>query len=410
MELLVPGLVVFAVAFAVAYAMVPVSKVIAEHIGALDYPGERRVNVTIVPRAGGIALYAGFLAGALTVAIGVNLLGWRADDLAAVRDIDFVLLVCGLSIVFVVGLIDDVSPMSPRSKLAGQVLGAAVICMSGVTIGAVRWVFTGEIVVLGWLDWPLTIAYFVIFMNIINLIDGLDGLAAGITAIVGLGLLYLVTMRGSFVLAMFCLALVASCLAFLRFNFHPASVFMGDSGALFLGALLSVISVSGVVRMQGLAMMLIPLVIAGVPLLDAVSATIRRWRVGRSIGKADMGHIHHRLVGAGLGQRRSVLLLYAFSAAMTFAGCTMTLVHGVTRLWLLAGLAAVVAVVVWKLHLFDPVLRHYYRRRLKSEKRRHITVFPAKGEMADAEEPFAARTADDAEAGASGHDGEGSQT
>ena len=242
--------------------------------------------------------------------------------------------------------------------------------MSGVTVGAVRWLTGGDVVALGWIDWPVTIVYLLVFMNIINLIDGLDGLAAGITAIVSLGLLYLVTMRGSFILAMFCVALAASCIAFLRYNFHPASVFMGDSGSLFLGALLAVISISGVVRMQGMAMMLIPLIIAGVPLLDTVSAIVRRWRVGRRIGQADMGHLHHRLVRAGLSQKRSVATLYACSLVMTLAGCFMSGMSGVARWVALVVLGVAVGAAVWKLHLFDPVLQHYYRRRSKSEPRR----------------------------------------
>ncbi len=370
MVMFAQGLLVFAVSFATAYAMVPVSKSIAGAIGAIDFPGVRRVNDRAVPRAGGIALYAGFLAGCLVIAVGTNVFGWSTSDLIVVRDIDYVLLIAGLSIVFVVGLIDDVSPLSPRSKLAGQILGATVICMSGVTVGAVRWLTGGDVVALGWIDWPVTIVYLLVFMNIINLIDGLDGLAAGITAIVSLGLLYLVTMRGSFILAMFCVALAASCIAFLRYNFHPASVFMGDSGSLFLGALLAVISISGVVRMQGMAMMLIPLIIAGVPLLDTVSAIVRRWRVGRRIGQADMGHLHHRLVRAGLSQKRSVATLYACSLVMTLAGCFMSGMSGVARWVALVVLGVAVGAAVWKLHLFDPVLQHYYRRRSKSEPRR----------------------------------------
>ena len=385
--------IVFAIAFGVAYACVPLAKRLANSLGAIDYPSDRRINTTPIPRTGGIAIYAGFCAGCLVVAVGTTFFGWGPVDLVAVRNIDYVLLFCGLSIVFLVGLIDDVTPLSPRSKLAGQILGALVICMSGVTIGAVRWLFTGNFVDLQWLDWPLTIVYLLVFMNITNLIDGLDGLAAGIVAITSVGYLVLVLGRGSFILAMMCVAVLAVCLAFLRFNFNPASIFMGDSGALFLGAILAVVSTAGVVRTQGIAMLLVPVVIAGVPAMDTLSAIVRRTREGKRIDEADMGHLHHRLVAAGFGQRRSVLVLYAVSAAMMLVGLFLTTVSGPVRWLVFAVLAVVIGVVVWRLHLFDPVLQHYYRRRSKTEPRRADNL---PGEDADACEADAAGAAGEA--------------
>lgn len=370
MSLAMQGLVIFTVAFIVTYAMVPVAMRLSHIMGAIDYPGTRRVHDHAVPRAGGIAIYAGFLAGVAMLLVGQRVFGWQTQDLYIVRDIDYVLLLTGVSIVFVVGLIDDVSPLSPRSKFAGQILAAVVICMSGVTIGAVRWIFTGEYVQLDWLDWPITIVFIVGFMNIINLIDGLDGLAAGITAITTCGLLYLVLNRGSFTLTMFCLAIIASCMAFLRFNFYPAKVFMGDSGALLLGALLAVVSISGVVRTQSLAVFIVPLVIAGVPLIDTLSAIIRRLRAGEHIDEADMEHVHHRLVRAGFSQRRSVITLYIISALLALAGCTLGVFSGPVRWAVLLVLFVIVSIVVYRTHLFGPVLQHYYRRRAEAEPRR----------------------------------------
>lgn len=366
------SIVVFAVAFMVTYAMVPVSKRIAEKIGAIDFPGERRVNEDIIPRAGGIALYTGFMAGCLTLLVCTQLFDWPFEDAYSVRGIDYVLLYLGVTIVFVVGLIDDISPLSPRSKLTGQILSAIVICLSGVTIGSVRWVFTGEYITFGWMDYPITIIYFLVFMNAINLIDGLDGLAAGIVVIVACGLMYLVFSRGSITLVMFCLIIVAVCLAFLRYNFHPASIFMGDSGSLFLGTLLAVLSVNGIARSQGIAVFIVPLVIAGVPVLDTATAIVRRIREGKRIDEADMEHVHHRMLASGMSHTRTVLIIYAFSAALAFAGCFMGSVTGIRRWVVIAILAALVFIIIWRMRLFQPVLQHHYRRRDRSEPRRNL--------------------------------------
>ncbi len=367
---ILPGLIVFATAFAVTYAMVPVSKYLAEQLGAIDFPGERRVNEQAIPRAGGIALYAGFLAGCAALYILMNAFPWPYEDLYSVRGVDYVLLFLGLSIVFIVGLIDDVSPLSPRSKLAGQIVAAVIICLSGITIGSFRFPITGDYITLGWLDLPVSIVYFLVFMNAINLIDGLDGLAAGITAIVSTGLLYLVGIRGSITLAMCCLMVIAICLAFLRFNFNPASIFMGDSGSLLLGTLLAIISVSGVARTQGLAVFIVPLVIAGVPVLDTGTAIIRRIREGKRIDEADMEHVHHRMMAYGMSHRRTVLILYGFSAVLAIIGCVMGRFSGPTRWTIVIVLGAVVFYIIARMHLLDPVLHHYYRRRKKAEPRR----------------------------------------
>lgn len=364
------ALVVFAVSYTVTYAMVPVSKRIAYAMGAIDYPGERRVNEQEVARAGGIALYTGFMAGCVALYICIHFFNWPFEDLYSVRGVDYVLLFLGVTIVFIVGLIDDVSPLSPRSKLAGQIVAATVICLSGVTIGSLRWVFTGDYIALDWLDYPVTVVYFLIFMNAINLIDGLDGLAAGIVAIVAAGLLYLIYVRGNITLVMFCIMIIAICLAFLRYNFHPASIFMGDSGSLFLGTLIAILSVSGVARSQGIAVFIIPLVIAGVPIIDTGTSIIRRMREGKRIDEADMEHVHHRMLASGMSHTRTVLILYAFSAVLAFAGCYMGSFNGPRRWSAIAILAIVAFIVIWRMRLFEPVLQHHYRRRDKSEPRR----------------------------------------
>ncbi|WP_255467203.1 glycosyltransferase family 4 protein [Raoultibacter phocaeensis] len=354
------ALTVFFVAFIVTYLMVPVSKKIAVAIGAIDYPSNRRLNTDPVPRCGGIALYVGLVAGCLTVIIAERFFGWELVDLYVLQDINFILLFIGITLMFAVGLVDDIIQMSALPKLIGQIVAATVVALAGITIGTVRSMVDGDYVDLAWIDFPLTVLYLVVFVNITNLIDGLDGLATGIITIVAISLLYLVLKRGSATLALACIALIAVCLAFLRFNFFPASVFMGDSGSLLLGLMVGIISITGVVRTQSFVVMLVPLVIAGIPLLDTVSAIIRRSRGHKPVGQADMGHIHHRLLRAGLGQRRAVAVLWICSAALALVGCMLGSFSGPVRWAIFFGLAVVIFFIIWKFGLFKPVLRHYY--------------------------------------------------
>ena len=204
-----------------------------------------------------------------------------------------------------------------------------------------------------------------VFVNVINLIDGLDGLAAGIVAIAGIGLFVLTAFRGSTFLALGCLSLVAACVAFLRFNFHPATIFMGDSGALLLGLILGVISVTGVVRTQSFVVMLVPFVIAGVPVLDTLSAIVRRKHERHSIGEADLGHIHHRMVRFGMSQRTAVVVLYTLTAALVGIACFLIGAPVRVQALVFAILFVVGLIAVWSLGLAHPVLRHHYEGRGK---------------------------------------------
>ena len=161
-------------------------------------------------------------------------------------------------------------------------------------------------------------------------------------------------------LAFTCVAMIAVCLAFLRYNFFPASIFMGDSGALLLGLMLGIVSVEGVVRTQSFIVMLVPLAIAGVPVIDTLSAIVRRMRGHESIGHADLDHVHHRLLKAGLSQKSSVAVLWLCTAVLAVAGCAISGLSGYVRWGVFIVLAVVVLFVIWKFGLFKPVLKHHY--------------------------------------------------
>jgi UDP-GlcNAc:undecaprenyl-phosphate GlcNAc-1-phosphate transferase len=366
----IEGAIVFAVAFLVTVVMVPASHKIAVLIGAIDYPSNRRINTKPIPRCGGIAMYAGFMVASVVVYVGVRYFSWQIVDYYVVENMNYAVMLIGLTVMFLTGLIDDIIQLTPKVKFAGQVLAALLVALSGVSIDMVRSPIDNSYLSLGFLDIPITVLYLVAFANIINLIDGLDGLAAGIVGISAFSMLLLVAMRGSFSLALMCLMLVAVCVAFLFYNFYPASIFMGDSGALFLGLVLGLVSISGVVRTQSLIIMVVPLVMAGVPVLDTFSAIVRRHREHKHFDEADMGHIHHRLVDAGYSQRKAVLILYACTAALAAVGLAVMGQSGIARWITLGVLLVVVAFIIWRCGLFRPVLQHYYVGRGKTGTRK----------------------------------------
>ena len=352
--------IVFAVAFLVTYATVPLAKRIASLVGAIDYPGNRRVNTKPIPRCGGIALYLGLVAASFAAFLGVKFFGWEIKSLYALNDLNYVLIFVGITLMFLVGLIDDITQLSPLVKFGGQIVAAVIVVYSGISIGTVRMVITGDFIDFGAFDMPVSVLYLLVFVNIINLIDGLDGLASGIVAIMAAALCYIVMMRGNILFAFTCIALIGVCLAFLRYNFFPASVFMGDSGSMLLGLVLGIVSIIGVTRTQGLTIMVVPLAIAGVPVLDTISAIIRRLRGHQSIGQADMNHIHHRLMRSGLSQKRSVAVLWSCSAVLAIAGCVLSSYSGPIRWTVFIVLFIIVFVIIWRFGLFKPVLKHHY--------------------------------------------------
>ena len=350
----------FAVAFLVTFATVPLAKRIAVLVGAIDYPSNRRINTKPVPRCGGIALYLGLTAAALTVFVGVRFFGWKLEQLYALTDVNYVLLYIGITMMFLIGLIDDITQLSPLVKFGGQIAAALIVVIAGISVGTVRIPITGEYVDFGLLDTPISILYLVVFVNIINLIDGLDGLASGVVAIVAAALLYIVLSRGNMIFSFACIAIIGVCLAFLRYNFFPASIFMGDSGSMLLGLLVGIVSIIGVARTQSFVIMAVPLAIAGVPVLDTLSAIVRRLRGHQSIGQADMNHIHHRLMRSGLSQKRSVAVLWTCTALLAIAGCIISSFSGPIRWVVFCILFTVVFIVIWHFGLFKPVLKHYY--------------------------------------------------
>ena len=352
----------FLVALLATLLATPLAKCIAQHLGAIDKPDERRINKVPIPRMGGIGIALGLVAAVAVQVAGTKLLGWPTVFVPhmQLQGVDYKLLTVAVVIVFLTGAIDDVRNLKPRQKLLGQILAACVAAASGLVIGNVANPFTAELIPIGWLAYPITVVYLVAFTNVINLIDGLDGLAAGITAISCAAMFYLSYEAHQIDAAVLACILAGCCLGFLRYNFNPASIFMGDCGSNMLGFLLGVIALLGVNRVAAATTLIVPLVIAGVPIIDTFAAIVRRRRGHTAISQADTGHIQHRLIKQGFDQKQAALMIYGWSILLAAGAIIMTKVALPLRFIVFILLIGVSAVFIKKLHLFKPVLLHRY--------------------------------------------------
>ena len=352
----------FLVALLATLLATPLAKCIAQHLGAIDKPDERRINKVPIPRMGGIGIALGLVAAVAVQVAGTKLLGWPTVFVPhmQLQGVDYKLLTVAVVIVFLTGAIDDVRNLKPRQKLLGQILAACVAAASGLVIGNVANPFTAELIPIGWLAYPITVVYLVAFTNVINLIDGLDGLAAGITAISCAAMFYLSYEAHQIDAAVLACILAGCCLGFLRYNFNPASIFMGDCGSNMLGFLLGVIALLGINRVAAATTLIVPLVLAGVPIIDTFAAIVRRRRGHTAISQADTGHIQHRLIKQGFDQKQAALMIYGWSILLAAGAIIMTKVALPLRFVVFILLVSVSAVFIKKLHLFEPVLLHRY--------------------------------------------------
>ena len=348
--------VIIFVSLAVTWVLTPLVRRMSLKLGLVDEPGGRKVHAEPISRLGGVAIFAGFMAAVAVEALGEHFFGWNGTIFDAGPQVLGVL--AGMVIIFGVGLIDDVFTLNPGPKFIGQLTAAAVVIAAGVRIDYIGDPFGGGLIALGLLGIPITLLYVVGFTNVINLIDGLDGLAAGVTAISATTFLVIAAQTNRLVAAALAAALIGACLGFLRYNFHPASIFMGDSGAMFLGFSLATISLLGVMKSVAAITLAVPLLIIGVPIFDTASAIVRRIRHKRPIQEADSGHIHHRLLGQGFDQRQTVLIIYVWSAALAVGGFAMKYAPLVIKMATFAVLAALTAFMAYWLGLFEAAHHH----------------------------------------------------
>ncbi len=310
------------VAFGVVVSLTPVVGLLARRFGVVDEPGARRLNDRPIPRLGGIALF----------------LGGAAASLAFLRlegELCGVLL--GAVVACAVGAVDDVRGLPPIAKLIGQV-GAAVVPVSfGAWIDHFTFPFLGPVDLAVWLGAPLSVLWIVAIMNMVNLLDGLDGLAAGVCGIAGITFATLALSLGKVDAAILSAIVAGACAGFLRHNFFPARIFMGDSGALVLGYTLAAVSVTGLLKTASTVVLFLPLVVLAIPILDTSFVVARRLKHGLPVHEGDRSHLHHRFLAIGFSQRRAALTMWAWAATLGVAALATRFVPfragGAWHLW-----------------------------------------------------------------------------
>ncbi len=326
--------------------LVPPFRVVLLRLGIVDLPNARRINTRPVPRGGGLALYAGVsLVGWLWHHVTGSYLPWQSPE-------QYRMFLLGGSLIVLVGFIDDALDLKPVLKLIGQIAVAMLLYSSGITLGDAVWFEVPPVI-----DCAITIGWYVIVINAFNLIDGMDGLASGLALIGSVGLSICLIARGKIEDTAPLIILAGACLGFLRYNFNPASIFLGDCGSMFIGLVLATVPLLTGGKSAFLASMGVPLLIMGVPLFDTVLAIWRRSmramipdQDGKHefsrIMKPDMEHLHHRFLSSGLTQRRAAWVLYIMSLIMVFVAVGASLFSSRSTGIILIGTLVIIAIMV----------------------------------------------------------------
>lgn len=306
----------FASAFGFTLLLVPLLSRLAVAHGYLDKPNARKVHKRPVPRIGGVAIFIGFYA---TLALVATLFPAQLDKFI-ILDRHNLILILGSLVAFSVGLIDDFKGLRARKKLVFQIIAAGLAYLGGIRIESIGFYSLFQLE-LGWLSPFVTMFWIVLVINAYNLIDGLDGLAGGVGIIACAFLAYVCLLRNQLVGLVFMTAISGGLLGFLRYNFYPASVFMGDGGSYFLGYLLGTISAYCAMSNSATLSTLIPMLVVALPIIDVTMATLRRFVHGRGIFTPDKQHFHHMLLRLGLSHRNAVVVLYGVTLALS--GCAL---------------------------------------------------------------------------------------
>ena len=312
------GYVVLALltALVVSFLLTPAVKSFAYKVGAVDVPKDaRRMHKVPIPRLGGLAIFMGFMVSILLFA---NVM----ED----RQMRGILL--GAVVIVILGVVDDITPLPAKLKFVVQILAAILPVSHGVVIRVISnpnlfspnpyWQMGNVVSVV------ITVLWIVGITNSVNLIDGLDGLANGVSAISATTMLVLALLVSQAQVAIVMAALVGACIGFMPYNMNPAKMFMGDTGATFLGYILATMSIQGLFKFYAVISFAVPFLILGLPIFDTAFAMIRRMAHGQSPMHPDRGHIHHRLIDMGLSQKQAVASLYVISAILGLSAVVLT--------------------------------------------------------------------------------------
>ncbi len=339
--------------FIASVLITPLVKKLAIAIGATDKPNARKVHQKIMPRLGGLAIYISFIIGFLIL---------RPMD----EDFSPLPIIIGSFIIIITGVLDDRFELSAKVKLIGQLLAAGVVVLGGIQLDFINMPFGGELQ-FGIFSIPLTILWIVGITNAINLIDGLDGLAAGVSSIALITISGMAILMGDVFVTSVGLILLGSTLGFLVYNFHPAKIFMGDTGALFLGFMISVLALLGFKNIT-IFSLIVPIIILGVPISDTFFAIIRRFVNKQPLSAPDKSHLHHCLLRLGYSHRQTVLIIYGIAAMFGLAA----VIFSQSTLWgallVMGVLLIAIEVFVEKIGLvgkdYKPLLKFLSQRKL----------------------------------------------
>ncbi len=337
----------------VVTAIMPFIKALANHVGAMDIPNARKVHSVPIPRLGGLAIYIGFL-------LGYMIFGESTPIMNSI--------LIGSFIIVLTGVVDDIKPLKASHKFLGQLFATLVVVFYGGILLKELSAF-GLYVDFGIFAYPVTIFFILGCINCINLIDGLDGLAGGISAIFFLTIGIIATCKGQFELA-FILSFImfGSCLGFLFYNFNPASIFMGDSGSMFLGFIMAVITLLKYKNVM-LTSIIVPLLLLTIPISDTLFAIIRRKLKGESISKPDKMHIHHQLLKRNLSQKMTVIIIYVATSLFSAASIVYVLVDAVLGYILYGILLFCVFIFAFKT---DVILSRHNEEKQKEEEKKEV--------------------------------------
>lgn len=323
-----------------AMAATPIVIMLTRRFNLVDAPGARKVHAAPVARLGGVAIFFAVIAMIVPVLLLRNTIG----DSFRINAAKIVGLLAGGSVVFIVGLVDDLKGVRARCKLIAQIAAALVVCAAGARIRslAVEDLFTVE---FGLWSWPLTVFWIVGLTNAVNIIDGLDGLAAGISAIACGVIAILAVHSGQTMMAVIMLALLGALVGFLFFNFNPAKIFMGDCGSMFLGFTLASASVLCTTKSHALVGLALPVLALGIPIFDTLFSMLRRFLERRSMFSPDRAHFHHRLLDLGLSQHQVAIVAYSVTATVAGLGLFMIYTRSVATVAVFVCLLVIVLLV-----------------------------------------------------------------
>ena len=295
----------------VSLVLTPLIRNISLKLNLVDLPSGRKVHTSPISRVGGIAIFITFI-----VCLGLSYFSKTVISIDLFSNSKFYFLIGGGVLIFLTGLIDDVRNLNARIKLFLQFIAGSIAYYGGMKITVITFPFI-EHINMGFLSYPITIFWFILIINAVNLIDGLDGLAAGVTLLVCLILTISGMMAEEIIVAACFACLTGSILGFLKYNFNPATIFMGDSGSYFIGYMIAGLSLFGSIKAHTAATIFVTMVALGVPLIDTIITTLRRYMLGQKIFSPDKKHFHHRLLNLGFSHKNAVLFLYL----LTFILC-----------------------------------------------------------------------------------------